>query len=115
MKKFDLFKTKEEKRAYAIGRRHQYNKEHPLTNYVVRAKHYTFEKDGSMRGTPYTTDGSRHRFAKEAQKECREANERARIHKERVLAAVKKKKVNTYNSQDCSYTTYEVVKERKRL
>ena len=35
MAKFNLFKTSAEKRAYVIGRKHQYNKEHPLMKYKV--------------------------------------------------------------------------------
>ena len=114
MAKMGLFKTKEEKRAYAIGRRHQYNKEHPLTNYVVRATHYSLNEDGTLFGK-YTVDGSRHRTSKEATEMCRKSNETAKWQRERVLAAAKRKKVNVHSSEDSTYTTYEVVRDRKRV
>ena len=111
----DLFKTKKERRAYAIGRRHQYNKEHPLMNYAVEGVHHSFNEDGTRFGTPYGVLGSRHKTASSAEKACREANERERYRKERVLKAVRDKKVNVHNSYDCTYTEYRVVKKKERL
>ena len=111
----DLFKTKAERRAYAVGRRHQYNKEHPLTRFAVEAVHYSFNKDGTRNGTPYSVLGSRHKTASEAKQACKEANEKAKYRKERVLEAVRNKKVNVFSSQDSGYTEYRVVKKKERL
>ena len=110
----DLFKTKAERRAYAIGRKHQYDKEHPLMHYAVEAIHYSFDEKGKPYGRPYTMVSSSHKSATEAQKACRRANEMQRFRKQRVLEAVKKKKVNIHNSVDCTYTDYRVVKKKSR-
>ena len=110
-----LFKSKAEQRAYAKGRRDQYNKEHPLTNWVVKALHHSFNEDGTPYGKPYSVDGSRHKSLSKAKEAVRAANEREKFRKERVLEAVRKKKVNVYNSYDSTYTEFVLKKEKKRL
>ena len=111
----DLFKTKAERFAYAKGRRDQYNKEHPLTNYAVEAIHHSFNKDGTRYGEPYSVLGSRHKTASEANKACKAANEREKYRKKRVLEAVRNKKVNVFSSNDSTYTEYRVIKKKERL
>lgn len=110
-----LFKTKSEQRAYAKGRRDQYNKEHPMTNWVVKAIHHSFNEDGTPYGKPYAVDGSRHKTLAAAKKAVKSANERERFRKERVLEAVRNKKVNIYSSHDSTYTEFRLEKEKKRL
>ncbi len=114
----DLFKTKAEREAYAKGRRDQYNKEHPKLRWGVESIHYNFNEDGTLYGKPYTTMTSTAKFKtkKEALSVCNDAKKAGKLRKKRVLDAVKKKKVNVYDSSDSSYTDYRLVKlnERKK-
>ena len=117
MVKFSLFKSKEEKRAYAIGRRHQYNKEHPKLNWKVQVD-AIYMKNGNKVDYKFTdTAGSgKYRTKKEAEKAYRDAVKREKNWKESVLSRSKKGKLNEYDSGDCSYNEYKLVKinERKK-
>lgn len=114
----DLFKTKAEREAYARGRKDQYNKEHPKLRWGVQSIHYSFNEDGTPYGTPYTTMNETAKFKtkKQALSVLNDAEKSMLRHKNRVLDAVKKKKVNIYDSEDSGYTDYKLVKinERKK-
>ena len=117
MAKFNLFKTKEEKRAYAIGRRHQYNKEHPVMNYAIETTRHSFNEDGTYFTKPYSSilPDDRYKTKKDALDALKRAEKREKYQVMRVEEARKAKNVNIYNSSDCSYDTYKIVKSRKRV
>ena len=114
----DLFKTKAEREAYAKGRRDQYNKEHPKLRYGVESVHYSFNEDGTLYGTPYTTINETAKFSskKQALSVLESSRKSMALRKKRVLDAVKKKKVDVYRSDNSTYTDYRLVKlnERKK-
>ena len=114
----DLFKTKAEREAYARGRKDQYNKEHPKLRWGVQSIHYSFNEDGTLYGTPYTTmnESAKFKTKKQALSVLNDAEKSMLRRKNRVLDAVKKKKVDIYQSVDSSYTDYKFVKinERKK-
>lgn len=113
-----LFKTKAEQKAYAIGRRHQYNKEHPKLKWGVETTTYNFNEDGSHYVKPWVRVHDYHKYSSKKQAEAvlKRAIEDEENSKMRVLKAVKNKKVNIYDSADCSYNDYRLVKinERKK-
>ena len=114
----DLFKTKAERRAYAKGRRDQYNKEHPKLKYAVASTNYHFKEDGSHLSKPYTSIPNHCKYAtkREAQEALKRAISSEAQRKKRVLKAVSDKKVNVFDSYDCSYSDFKLVKinERKK-
>lgn len=105
------YKSKAERQAYKDGRRDQYNKEHPVLRWGVQSTHYRFNSDGSLDGKyNLISDNSKYTSKKGAVdtlKSCRNAE---KFQKKRVLEAVKQKNVNVYNSADCTYTDYSLVK-----
>lgn len=113
-----LFKTKAERKAYAIGRRHQYNKEHPKFKWGIETTTYNFNEDGSYYNKPWVTvhDRNKYKSKKQAEAALKRAIEDEKFDKERVLKAVKNKKVNIFDSADSSYNDYRLVKinERKK-
>lgn len=97
-----------EKAAFKHGMAAQYNKEHPKYRYAVADKHTTYNEDGSVYGTPYHGRVTFFKTKKEAQQAVSERNRTNRIANKRVLEAVKKKKVNIYDSYDCSTSIAEM-------
>jgi RPA family protein len=116
-KKFNLFKTNAEKRAYAIGRKHQYNKEHPLFKWKVQVDSI-YMKNGNVVDYKFTdTAGSqKYRTKKEAEAALKRAVKNEKWQKERVLKKSKAGTLNEFDSQDCNYEEFKLVKihERKK-
>ena len=115
---FSLFKTKAEQKAYAIGRKHQYNKEHPKLRWGVETTTYNFNEDGSLYTKPWVRvhDTAKFKSKKKAEAYLNRCIADEKSSKNRVLKAVKNKMVNIYSSEDSSYNDYRLVKinERKK-
>ena len=115
---FGLFKTKAERKAYAIGRRHQYDKEHPKLKWGVETTTYNFNEDGSHQNKPWVRvhDFDKYKSKKQAEAALKRAIENEKFDKARVMNDVKNKKVNIFDSADNSYNDYRLVKinERKK-
>lgn len=113
----DLFKTKAERKAYAKGRKDQYNKEHPLYKWGVETTTFRFNKDGSLDSkSSRVLPGSKFFTKKDAKGALERAIRNEEYHEKRILKAVKNKNVNIYDSDDCQYNKFRLVKisERKR-
>ena len=114
---FNLFKTKEEKRAYAIGRKHQYNKEHPLMKYKVSVDSVYMNNKNKVeyRMKDIKAGASYHKTKKSALAALTKAVKDEKFQKERVLKKAKAGTLNMFDSQDHSYYDYKIVKCNKRL
>lgn len=113
----DLFKTKAERRAYAKGRRDQYNKEHPKLNWGVETTTFRFNSDGSLDSkSSRVLPGSAFKTKNEAIGALERAIRNEQYQKKKVLSAARNKNVNIFNSDDCQYDSFRLVKinERKR-
>lgn len=114
----DLFKTKAERRAYAKGRRDQYNKEHPLYKWKVRSDSVYMKNGGKVdyKFTDVVLGSSKHRTKKEAEKALKAAIAHEKDWKASVLSRSKAGKLNEYDSDDRSYSDFKLVKinERKK-
>lgn len=114
----DLFKTKAERRAYAKGRRDQYNKEHPKLRWKVQADSIYMKNGGKVdyKFTDVVIGSSKHRTKKAALEAYNEAVAREKDWKSNVLKRSKAGKLNEYDSGDCSYYDFKLVKinERKK-
>ena len=112
----DLFKTKAEQKAYAKGRRDQYNKEHPLMRWGIETTTFHYNSDGSLshKTKGRILPGSKFKTKREALTAFERAVNNERYQKERVLKASRSKNVNIYDSQDCQYDTYKIVKINER-
>ena len=116
MKKFNLFKTKAEKKAYAIGRKHQYDKEHPLMKYKVSSSVVYMNNQNKVDHRYDVKMGSSyHKTKKDALKALRKAVKGEEIQKQRVLKKAKAGTLNMRDSQDHSYYDFKIVKCNKRL
>ena len=109
----DLFKSKAERRAYAKGRRDQFNKEHPKLRWGVVTNKKYFNSDGSLHSS---SDGpvSGYRTKKEALEVLRRAHKTEKMKKERFMRLKKEGKINEHNSHDCSYDESRLVRINKR-
>lgn len=112
----DLFKTKAERRAYAKGRKDQYNKEHPLYKWKVQADSIYMKNGGKIdyKFTDTKMGSSKHRTKKEAEKAYKAAIAREKDWKASVLSRSKAGKLNEYDSGDCSYYDFKLVKINER-
>ena len=114
----DLFKSKKERSAYAKGRRDQYNKEHPKLRYGIETTTFTFNADGTLFTKPYGSVLPGHKFKtkKEANAALARAKKNESVRKKAVKDAVRKGKVNVYDSYSSHYNEYKLVKinERKK-
>lgn len=117
MAKFNLFKTKAEKRAYAIGRKHQYDKEHPLMKYKVSVDSIYMNNSNKIdyRMKDIKMGSSYHKTKKSALKALKEAISREKNQKEYVLRKAKSGTLNMNDSGDHSYYDFKIVKCNKRL
>ena len=117
MAKFNLFKTKAEKRAYAIGRKHQYNMEHPLMKYKVSVDSIYMNNENKVeyRMKDVKMGSSYHKTKKSALKALRDAINGEKYQKQHVLSKAKAGTLNMYDSQDHSYYDFKIVKCNKRL
>lgn len=97
-----------EKRSFKAGMAVQYNKEHPKFRYAVADKHTTYNEDGSVFGTPYHGKVTFFKTKKEAEQAVADRNKNNQLANKHVLEAVKKKKVNVYDSYDCSTSWAEM-------
>lgn len=97
-----LFKTKAEQKAYAIGRKHQYNKEHPLVRYEAVNLVTLYNKDGSICDRRYQ-DASHYVSKRAADKLTKLKNSSPIIahQNKNVMRAVKAKNVDTSWSEGC--------------
>ena len=104
--------SKAEKRSFRKGMQAQYSKEHPLMKYVAYGVNTNYNEDGSMFGTPYSGKKYGFKTLKEAKAVADRNNKDNEYRNSRVMAAVKAKKVNVYNSYDSSTESwrYEKVK-----
>ncbi|MBQ3589829.1 MAG: hypothetical protein II980_05190 [Clostridia bacterium] len=111
----DLFKTKAERKAYAKGRKDQYNKEHPKLKWGIQTTSYVFNKDGSLSYKDVDVY-SRNKFKtkKQALEALKHSRELEKYKKARILEAVKNKNVNIYSSHDSRYSDYKLVKINER-
>lgn len=96
-----------EKVAFKHGMAAQYNKEHPKYHYAVANRYTKFNEDGSVFGKPYHGAVTFFKTKAEAEKAVAERNKIHERENAHVLAAVKKKKVNVYNSADSSISWSE--------
>ncbi|MBR2614976.1 MAG: hypothetical protein IKC71_05230 [Clostridia bacterium] len=117
MAKFNLFKTSAEKRAYVIGRKHQYNKEHPLMKYKVSVDSVYMNNDNRVEHRMKDVEiySSYHKTKKSAQTALNKAIKREKYQKESVLRKAKAGTLNMFNSQDHSYYDFKIVKCNKRM
>ena len=64
-----LFKSKAERKAYAIGRKHQYDKEHPLIKYESVPIYTRYKANGTVdstySGRPYGYKNKRDAYFRE--------------------------------------------------
>lgn len=97
-----------EKQAFKAGMAAQFNKEHPKFRYAVADKHTTYNEDGSVFGTPFYGKVNFFKTKKEAERAVSESNKHNRLVNKHVLEAVKKKKVNVYDSYDSSTSWAEM-------
>ncbi len=97
-----------EKRSFKRGMAVQYNKEHPKFNYAVAEKHTSYNEDGSVFGTPYHGKVMLFKTKKEAENVVASINKNNKFRNDRVLAAVKKKKVNVHDSYDSCTSVAEL-------
>ncbi len=113
----DLFKTKAERKAYAKGRKDQYNKEHPKFNWGIETTTHKYNADGSLDGKPYgrVLPGGRFKTKKEARAALERAVKNEHYHKESVLKAARSGKVNIYDSNDSQFDTFKLVKINERM
>lgn len=113
-----MFKTESERRAYAMGRRHQYNKEHPKYKWKVQADGIYMKNGGKVdyKFTDVAIGSSKHTSKKSALEALRAAIKREKNNKEYVLSRSKAGKLDEYDSQDCSYYDFKLVRidERKK-
>lgn len=107
----DLFKTKAERRAYAKGRKDQFNKEHPKLKWGVKTTTYYFNEDGSLfhKGSS-VHPGAKFRTKKEATSALKRVIKNEKYNKAKVKEAVRKKKVTRENS----YDDFKLVKINER-
>ena len=111
----DLFKSKAERRAYAKGRKDQYNKEHPRLKWGIQTTTYIFDKDGSLWNTDtdiYSED--KYSSKKDASRALNNQVNEEKYRKEKVLKSVKKKDVNVHSAHDCAYRDYKLVRINER-
>lgn len=97
-----------EKLAFKQGMAAQYNKEHPKFRYAVADKHTSYNEDGSVLGTPYHGKITFFKTKKEAKQAVSDRNKVNRLANKHVLEAVQRKKVNVFDSYDCSTTWAEL-------
>lgn len=97
-----------EKVAFKRGMAAQYNKEHPKFSYAVADKITSYAEDGSIFTKPYYGKPAFFKTKKEAEKAVEERNKSNHFQNQRVLNAVKKKKVNIYDSSDNTTTVAEL-------
>ena len=90
-----------------LGLKAQYNKEHPKFNYAVAEKHTSYNEDGSVM-TNYYGKVSFFKTKKEAERFVADVNKSNSVFNKRVLEAVKKKKVNVFDSYECSTSFAEL-------
>lgn len=112
----DLFKTKAEREAYAKGRRDQYNKEHPKLKWKVQSDAIYMKNGGVVehKMTDVRMGSSKHKTKKEALKAYKDAIKHEKIWKENVISRSKAGKLNEFDSGDCSYYDYKLVKINER-
>ena len=112
-----LFKTNAEKKAYALGRRHQYNKEHPLMKYKVAVDCVYMNNDNKIEhiSKDCKSYSSYHKSKKSAMESLNEAIKREKDQKEYVLRKAKAGTLNMYDSQDHSYYDFKMIRCNKRM
>ena len=117
MSKFSLFKSEAEKRAYAIGRKHQYNKEHPLMKYKVSVDSIYMNNDNKIehRSKDIKLYSSYHKTKKSALEALKERKASEKNQKEYVLRKAKNGTLNMNDSSDHSYYEFKIKKVNKRL
>ncbi len=103
--------TPSEKRSFRKGMQAQFSKEHPLLKYEAVEHKTVYNSDGSvsfssLRGVGFSTKKAAAAYA--ASSEAKE-----KFFNERVLKAVKSKRVNEYDSALCTTHTYSVRKLEK--
>ena len=111
------YKTKAERKAYAKGRKDQYNKEHPLYKWGVETTTFRFNKDGSLNSkSSRVLPGFKFFTKKDALDALERAVRNEEFQQKRVSKAVKNKSVNIYDSDDCQFDKFKLVKisERKK-
>ena len=102
--------TAAEKKAFRAGMARQYNNEHPKFGFAAASKHTTYNEDGSIFGSPYHGKVMFFKTEKEAKDYVTNVNQRNKSENDRVLKNVKAKKVNIYDSRDCSTSVAEYKK-----
>lgn len=104
--------TAAEKAAFKRGMAVQYNKEHPKFGYAVANKITNYNADGSVYGKPYYSSLRFFKTEAEAKEAVASSNKLNKLVNDRVLKAVKAKKVNVYNSDDSrtEWTVYKKIK-----
>lgn len=102
--------TAAEKKAFRAGMAKQYNNEHPKFRFAAASKHTTYNEDGSIFGSPYHGKVMFFKTEKEAKDYVTNVNQRNKSENDRVLKNVKAKKVNIYDSRDCSTSVAEYKK-----
>ena len=112
----DLFKTKAERKAYAKGRKDQYNKEHPKLKWKVQSDSIYMKNGGKVdyKFTDVKMGSSKHKTKKEALKAYNEAIKRQKDWKNNVISRSKAGKLNEYDSGDCCYYDFKIVKINER-
>ena len=113
----DLFKTKAEREAYAKGRKDQYNKEHPKLRWGVETTTFRFNSDGSLDGKSTRVFAhNKYQTKQEARDALTRAVKSEKYQERRVLDAVRKRKVNVRDSDDCQFDKFRLVRinERKK-
>ena len=100
-----------ERKAFRAGMAKQYDNEHPKFGFAAALKHTVYNEDGSVFGSPSHGKVNFFKTEKEAKDYVTSVNKRNKFANERVLKNVRAKKVNVYDSKDCSTS----VAEYKRL
>ena len=111
----DLFKTKAERKAYAKGRRDQYNKEHPKLKWAVQGTHIYMKNGGKVDNLfSGSIPAVKFKTKKTALDYLRKGIDREKLHKQRVIKNSKAGKLNEHDSQDRSFYEYKLVKINER-
>ena len=112
----DLFKTKAERKAYAKGRKDQYNKEHPKLRYAIETTTFRFNEDGTLANKPFgrVLPGCKYKTKKEATAALSRARKREAYTKKLVQESVRKGKVNINDSAYDQYDNYKLIKINER-
>lgn len=94
--------SKAERLSFKKGMQAQYSKEHPLLKYVGYTFYQTYNEDGTKAGNGYKGKKFGFKTKKEALAYAKSINDLYKHSNSSIMAAAKAKKVNVYDSNECT-------------